>query len=183
MSKFDVLKPTDNLSVSLIIVTTVSTSALITTTYDSRQKLIEHQLAGLSFSELQHLKDNTIVELIRYKNAEPFLDKTISHGTLRTEHLIEAFLSYLIKLDWEGKFDSVIKEGKAFLASSYEDALSQDEDALMYLNEDLWDALNYYAPDGYRFAAHIGDGSDFGFWEIYQERNATRIYYRASYVK
>ena len=30
---------------------------------------------------------------------------------------------------------------------------------------DLMDALNEYAPDGYYFGAIEGDGSDFGFWQ------------------
>lgn len=39
------------------------------------------------------------------------------------------------------------------------------EDAIALL-ESLTDALDSYAPEGYYFGAHPGDGSDYGFWQI-----------------
>jgi hypothetical protein len=32
------------------------------------------------------------------------------------------------------------------------------------LNDEIWDAMNEIAPDGYYFGAHEGDGADYGFW-------------------
>ena len=32
--------------------------------------------------------------------------------------------------------------------------------------KDLFDCLNDYAPDGYYFGSHEGNGSEFGYWEI-----------------
>lgn len=34
-----------------------------------------------------------------------------------------------------------------------------------YLLETLFDALNDCAPDNHYFGAHVGNGSDYGFWE------------------
>lgn len=38
------------------------------------------------------------------------------------------------------------------------------EDATILLDS-LFDTLDLYAPDGYYFGAHPGDGSDYGFWK------------------
>ena len=39
-----------------------------------------------------------------------------------------------------------------------------DSDDVMYLLEDLFNALNDHAPIGCYFGSHPGDGSDFGYW-------------------
>jgi hypothetical protein len=42
------------------------------------------------------------------------------------------------------------------------------EDAYSLLQE-LFDILESYAPEGFYFGSHPGDGSDFGFWEMEEE--------------
>lgn len=82
---------------------------------------------------------------------------SISHGTMRAEDIIPEFASVLKELDTEGKYDDLISE-----AQNIEDYNSDEAD---YILEDLSNALDYYAPEGHYFGAHIGDGSDYGFWE------------------
>lgn len=96
------------------------------------------------------------------------LNETVIHGTLRTDNLIEAFMSLLQDLDPE-EYRKAIDDQEEF-----EDRLSNDDDALqeerdLFLHEYLFDKLNEYAPKGYYFGSHPGDGSDFGFWEVEDE--------------
>lgn len=84
---------------------------------------------------------------------------TVIRGTLRTWDLIEAFTDELYRLDTEA-YDDVMQELSGL------DQSNDNEDLDWFLNEVLFDKLNEYAPDGYYFGAHPGDGSDFGFWEF-----------------
>lgn len=91
---------------------------------------------------------------------------TVSHGTLRYQDLIPAFLDVLTRLDAE-KADK-IRGGipaEAFEDDNHEFWLS--EEASYILNEDLFDELNNHAPDFVYFGTQIGDGSAFGFWIDY----------------
>jgi hypothetical protein len=79
---------------------------------------------------------------------------TISHGTLRPEDLIPRFERVLDDLD----HDELV-----ILRYRNEQRPGDSEDKDQYL-EELEDALNSAAPEGYYFDTHEGDGSDFGFW-------------------
>lgn len=92
------------------------------------------------------------------------LNETISRATLRSFDLYDAFLD-------------VIKDTPEYtsITTNYpipESAKDNDEDDYWSSDDcienmsDLFDALDSYAPDGYYFGAHEGDGSDFGYWEI-----------------
>lgn len=48
--------------------------------------------------------------------------------------------------------------------NSNEDHAWWVSDDVMYLLEDLFDALDDHAPTGCYFGSHPGDGSDFGYW-------------------
>lgn len=101
---------------------------------------------------------------------------TISHGTLRTEDLLEALSS---ELDWKfrrnGNFFSLpenMTEGRKIndLVGECQDQYEEDGETLKDLDAaeclitDLSDALEQFAPPYCYFGAHEGDGSDFGFW-------------------
>ena len=84
------------------------------------------------------------------------VNETISHATLRTEDLVEAFESWI---------ECVDPKGYAELMEEKDEDYPEEE----WLNEVLFDTMNDYAPEGYYFGALEGDGSDFGFWECDNE--------------
>lgn len=80
---------------------------------------------------------------------------SVSHGTMRSEHLLPRFLDVLEELDSAAAED--------FRASWTEEELEDEELADMAV-EELFDIIEQYAPPFCYFGAHAGDGSDFGFW-------------------
>lgn len=88
---------------------------------------------------------------------------TISHGTLRSQDLIEAFLPVLEDLS-QVDYDNILENYPEY-NSSIDDEYGDSEVAL-YMLEDLFDALDNASPEGYYFGSHLGNGSDFGFWEL-----------------
>ena len=97
------------------------------------------------------------------------LNCSLIHGTFRACDLIPAFLVAIANTseyaqivqtnDWNLKviFDCLAND---------QDERWESDDMSYFLNETLFDILNDYAPEGYYFGAHPGDGSDFGFWVI-----------------
>lgn len=102
---------------------------------------------------------------------------TISHGTLRTEDLLNSFAS---ELEWQigrnGAFLSMpenfpLRDRLAKLLGEAQDAWNedgktlQDEENAAEMVNDLQNALSevFAAPYSY-FGNTEGDGSDFGFW-------------------
>ena len=95
---------------------------------------------------------------------------TVSHGTLRAQDLIPAFLSALDGLRQPipgnieatkymeyagGTFDAIVSDDEDFFWDS--------EDA-QYDVSDLMEALNNNLPPYVYFGTQEGDASDFGFW-------------------
>ncbi len=102
---------------------------------------------------------------------------SISHGTLRTEDLLESFADALRNISRQNLVEIAdLKTSDAqfmqwFEAQSKRDQLigsartidPDSEDAAELVNE-LIDALNEFAPSFGYFGTHPGDGSDFGYW-------------------
>jgi hypothetical protein len=99
---------------------------------------------------------------------------TVSHGTLRAEHLIPRFMEALDTIkEWRslGEHGQTAEEFGRLddLCASIEQAEKRDAD---YFSTEraiddlvaLETELCAMAPEGYYFGAHEGDGSDFGFW-------------------
>lgn len=88
---------------------------------------------------------------------------SISHGTMRHEDLIPCFsaeLDALLKRQprsfKRGEYRKLIREANALTDYDSEDA--------GHVLEELFDALQSFAPGYAYFGSHPGDGADYGFW-------------------
>lgn len=89
---------------------------------------------------------------------------TVIHSTLRTDDLLRAFAAELRRV--------TNHPGDLTLADEADAALRvTDEDYRCEVVASLLDLLNEYAPSGYYFGAHWGDGSDFGWWPLEEEED------------
>jgi len=86
---------------------------------------------------------------------------TISHGTLRTVDLAEAFSAELDYLDSEALAKINAEYAEVAAAEDWEDI---DDETLGWYVEALEDALRDLAPLYVYFGTLEGDSSDFGFW-------------------
>jgi len=101
---------------------------------------------------------------------------TVSCGTMRNSDLISAFMDKLRDIG-ENKLHAEYKRAQAEYLQlmqhlSSKSYLMEDEDHEDWLSEemhwlvdDIFDALDGYAPENHYFGAHPGDGSDYGYWE------------------
>lgn len=107
---------------------------------------------------------------------------TIIHATLRPEDLIPAFIEALSERLEATSFElgadaTILVENHAetqAMLGQIELEVEQEgfyESDTYWVLELLFDALDGYAPEGYRFGAHECDGSDFGFWPIEEEES------------
>ena len=86
---------------------------------------------------------------------------SISHGTLRPQDLLEAFL------DFHGPVNGPIACVSQTLILDTQGWLEEeerDEEIGSELVNEWIDRFNEIAPPYFYFGAHPGDGSDFGFW-------------------
>lgn len=98
---------------------------------------------------------------------------SISHGTLKTDDLLEAFgweLQHIESVTAE-HLELARKARELSHAYSFasDDITAGDEDHAADLVHDLQDALQEYAPPFCYFGSTEGDGSDFGFWPSMDE--------------
>lgn len=105
--------------------------------------------------------------MIKVKHCGPSTG-TLIHGTLRPQDLIPCFLeavSEFAPAHFEGLMTSAFGPIPAYVQDEGEASEwwhSEDASALL---ENLFDILNEVAPEGCYFGAHLGDGSDFGWWK------------------
>jgi hypothetical protein len=97
---------------------------------------------------------------------------TISHGTMRSEDLIETFSDELREHASENgstqAYCNLLESCEQWLSA---DSEWQEQAAELGANlvSDLFDALNEFAPSYCYFGAHEGDGSDYGFWPCIEQ--------------
>lgn len=105
---------------------------------------------------------------------------SISTGTLKSEDLIKTFSDEVRRLcltrpDILFEAECWLKGPHEYAANDFTEAFPNDpvedthEALAPSLLHDLECWLNAAAPDGIRFGAHEGDGSDFGWWEYENE--------------
>jgi len=112
---------------------------------------------------------------------------SVSSGTMRAEDLIPAFLSELrsqkpLRREHRKLVREITQRMDADYTHDHDEGCKcnglglwncgMNQDAENYYGtedadydlDSLIDALNEYAPTGFYFGAHCGDGSDFGYW-------------------
>ncbi len=98
-----------------------------------------------------------------------FENVSISHGTMRTQDLIPAFLDVVREVapdHYEGLMVCPFPPIPSYVMDDGDSSEWWDSEDAGYLLESLFDILDEHAPDGFYFGAHPGDGSDYGFWRI-----------------
>lgn len=122
--------------------------------FKSKQDFIDEEGYDPEKSESAKNKKSEGVEALK--------DKVVSDGTLKPEDLIPKFLNAL-KHD-ETAHSKFLKDNPEILEiQSWDDV---DDETKSMLVDELTDALNGIAPDGYFFGASDGDGACFGFWKV-----------------
>lgn len=120
---------------------------------------------------------------------------SISHGTLRPQDLLSAFIN---ELEWQirrnGEFfavpenfphrdrlNTLIGEAQDCFSDDGESIADDKEDTADELvNETLPDALQEFAPSYCYFGSHPGDGSDIGYWPSYIEDIKEQVEFSSS---
>ena len=97
-----------------------------------------------------------------------FKNISISTATMRKEDLIPCFYEFVKENNQNYFDDSTILYNRIVTFTSDEGIWesyydSEDSD---YDLEELFDAMETLADDGYYFGSHPGDGANYGFWEI-----------------
>lgn len=94
---------------------------------------------------------------------------TISHATLRTEDLLEAFADELEHLVQANGKTGMANQTAVDLINDAREVEDFDSEEASEIVQELSDALNEYAPPYCYFGANEGDGSDFGFWPCMEQ--------------
>ncbi len=97
------------------------------------------------------------------------LGATLIHGTMRNCDLVPVFLEALKDtVEYEQMLMGINGSNWNLCVITAGDTSEHDERWQSYevtcFAEELFDALDAHAPEGYYFGAHPGDGSDYGYW-------------------
>ena len=90
---------------------------------------------------------------------------TISRDTMRPEDLIPCFRDRLVELDTAKEHVKLVEQVNNNLNDNgYYESDDYGTARCNWDLEELFDALNEFAPPYSYFGAHEGNGSDYGFW-------------------
>lgn len=111
---------------------------------------------------------------------------SISHAIMKPEDLIPVFMNELETLDKE-RYDIIKKDYQEDLkaieyynTTPYSRHISEQQEQINWLLEELFDTLNNYCMPYFYFGAHEGDGSDYGFWLSYDSFEGDNITLKVS---
>lgn len=93
------------------------------------------------------------------------LDESVSYATMRAQDLIPVFLEVMKDTP---EYIQIMQTMPSYPFDDDSGSWWDSEESTYYL-ETIWDTLDSYAPDGYYFGAHVGDGSDYGYWKFEEE--------------
>lgn len=117
--------------------------------------------------KLSKLSKNNQGEHTMNTHSEIAVLGAISHDTMRPEDLIPCFRDTLVELDTAKEHAKLVEQ----VNNNLYELECQDNDNGYYESDDcnwdleeLFDALNEFAPPYCYFGAHEGNGSDYGFW-------------------
>lgn len=88
---------------------------------------------------------------------------SVSSGTMRTEDLLDAFADELECLDTDKAHAQLIEDARKYLEND-QDESDPDGDIGAEIVDEMFSAMNEFAPPFGHFGAHPGDGADYGFW-------------------
>jgi hypothetical protein len=94
-------------------------------------------------------------------------------GTMRLEDLIPSFVDLMQALPAASTQKHM--GGVAEIEARMGDDDYYESEAADFDLEELFDMLNDVAPAGYYFSASEGDGADYGYWEVENDVEASRV--------
>lgn len=108
-----------------------------------------------------------------YEHIKPlgsdWVNSCISSDTLKTEHLVSTFLSF-IQDQSEETFNDIHDEWHDVIDSMFGASKEpRDYEQETFLLEHLFHVMDAFSPDNCVFGAQDGDGALFGFWEFDNE--------------
>lgn len=92
------------------------------------------------------------------------LDRTVSHGTARTQDVMPRVLEVLKEID-PSKHKEFLQENPELKKALGKDGAEYwNTEDCMFTYDELFNLMDSFSPQGYYFGAHPGDASDIGYW-------------------
>lgn len=129
---------------------------------EENQKLIIIEKEKIQPNNTSKNNINMFIDEKTQNTIHATLDKSVSHGTMLYQELIPAFIDVIRDTP---EYVQVMNQLPAYAQEDKTSEWWESENA-MWLFTELFEALEQYAPEGYTFGTHTGDGSDYGYWKV-----------------